>query len=201
VFSATGDSLVATVPGFANYIAAVPFPNKLYIGGAGGGTRVVDCGSHVVLDTIHGIAGPMLCDCERGKVYFAGSAASIVDARTDSLVKTIPLGRYPEFLCWNRTNSRVYISDFMDNLVYVIRDTTTGVAEEASRLAGPCWGRTVFAGTIAWPHMQPGALIDMSGRRVAELRQGSNELSRLAPGVYAVVTADGGSRQRIVKVR
>ncbi len=200
--SPDGDSVIATIPGFANYIAAIPYPNKLYIGGAGGGTRVVDCGgSHVVTDTIHGIAGPMLCETVRGRVYFAGSAASVVDARADTLIKTIPLGRSPEVPCWNRTNSRVYIPDFMDNVVYVIRDTSTAVGEPPGDAALSRWpGATVTRCAFFWPRHERGALLDMCGRVVARLRPGHNDLRALAPGVYAAVV-DGRSRMKVVKTK
>jgi YVTN family beta-propeller protein len=209
VLSPAGDSVVAVVPGYASAAAAAPFPNKVFVAGAGPGgavIRVVDGSTHAVLDSLLVGGGWMslVTDLAKGRVYCSNVNAhkvDIIDARSDTLIKTIALGRDPVRLCWNQTNSRVYTTDYMDNVVYVIRDTTTGVAEEAPRLAGPCWGRTVFAGTIAWPHMQPGALVDMSGRRVAVLRQGSNELSRLAPGVYVVVEAQGRPLGKVAIIR
>ena len=77
-------------------------------------------------------ARTLVYDPGHKKVYCSNLSAhkvDILDARADTIIKTIPLGRSPEVLCWNRTNSRVYITDFMDNVVYVIRDTSTGVAE------------------------------------------------------------------------
>ena len=43
-------------------------------------------------------------------------------------------------------------------------------------------------------------LLDATGRRVAELRPGTNDVSRLAPGVYFVRSAAGGERSAVRKV-
>jgi YVTN family beta-propeller protein len=111
----------------------VPLPNKVY--GAGGGViRVVDCNTHVVTESI--VAGGsgmgLVFDSVHKTVYCSNAGADkvqVIDGRADTLIKTIPLGQSPGALCWNQTNSRVYIADFMDNVVYVIRDTNTSVAE------------------------------------------------------------------------
>jgi hypothetical protein len=45
-------------------------------------------------------------------------------------------------------------------------------------------------------------LLDISGRKVLELRSGPNDVSRLAPGVYFVREASGVKREtsRVTKV-
>jgi YVTN family beta-propeller protein len=205
VLSPYGDSVVAQVPGWAYDVAAVPFPNKVYASGSAAGIQVIDGASNLVVDTIPVVVGEMVCDTAKGKVYcsnFNTQKADIIDARADTLIKTIPLGRYPEFLCWNRTNSRVYINDFMDNVLYVIRDTSTGISERTDgATVRPRAATTVTCGRLFYESSAPGNLVDACGRIVAALKPGHNDICALTPGVYAVVTADGGSRRRIIKVR
>jgi YVTN family beta-propeller protein len=138
VYTTTGDSEICAVPGRAGAaLTAARFTNKLLAVGAGtGGTvvRIIDCHGHFVIDSIFvgGGGTSMVTDDAKGKVYCSNINADkvdIIDARGDTLIKTIPLGRSPGALCWNRTNSRVYIADLLDNTVSVIRDTSTGVAE------------------------------------------------------------------------
>ncbi len=209
VYTPTGDSEVCAVPGRAGAaLAAARFPNKLLAVGAGpGGTvvRVIDCRGHFVLDSIlvGGAGISMVTDGAKGRVYCSNTNArkvDIIDARADTLIKTIPLGRSPGALCWNRTNSRVYIADFMDNVVYVIRDTSTSITESQWPMAGSQRpGATVTRGAFVWPRHANGALLDMSGRVVARLSPGHNDLRVLAPGVYAALAADGGPRLKVVK--
>jgi hypothetical protein len=76
--------------------------------------------------------GHLLCDTALVKAYcvsYGPGVAVVIDARADTLIRSIPLGRYPEDLCWNRTCSRVYITDQMDNVVYVIKDSAAGLQE------------------------------------------------------------------------
>jgi DNA-binding beta-propeller fold protein YncE len=140
-----------------------------------------------------------------GKAYCSDvyqDAVHILDTRADTLIKTISLGRYPEFLCWNRTNSRVYINDFMDNVVYVIRDTSTGISERAAGATTRPWAvTTVTRGRFFYLGPGPGALVDACGRIAAALKPGHNDICALTPGVYAVVAADVRYKQKVVKVQ
>jgi len=45
------------------------------------------------------------------------------------------------------------------------------------------------------------ALLDVSGRKVLDLRPGANDVSRLAPGVYFVREAQTPSVRRVVVTR
>ncbi|MFO7674833.1 MAG: sialidase family protein [bacterium] len=80
------------------------------------------------------------------------------------------------------------------NPVCVWYGRVTGIAEEPGargRAAG--WAPpAVVRGSLALP---PGfVLLDAAGRRVLSLRPGANDLSRLAPGVYFVRSADANRR-------
>jgi YVTN family beta-propeller protein len=205
----TGDSVMARIPGggAGDYdLCAVPLPNKVY--GAGNGViRVIDSDSNLVRDSLVVGGGWMklVYDSEHKKVYCSNASArkvDIIDAQADTLIKTIPLGQALCVACHNRVNSRVYISDETANVVYVLRDTSSGVNEGSETAVGNRWrGTTLTQGAFFWSRDETGALLDVSGRMVAVLRPGHNDLRALAPGVYAAVTADGGYRLRMVKIK
>jgi YVTN family beta-propeller protein len=228
VLSPTGDSVVAQIPACVFSLCAVPLPNRVYVSDIPG-ILVIDGSSNTVVDTIPAIGGRLLCDSARHKAYVTNQSpgvAFVVDARTDSLVKTIWLGQYPDPMCWNRTNSRVYIADEMDDVVYVIRDTTTGIAEpEVAVVNRPPLIRASpnpFARTVSiecGARLAPGAgicIFSQDGRQVKKLVpgltlpgspttstwDGKDELGRCVPrGVYlAVVEGQCGVRVKLVKL-
>jgi len=203
VLTAAGDSVVDVVAADALCMCFVPYPNKLYA--IANRTEVIDCVTQAVTDSLAYEGNAALCDTIRGKVYSAATYPGqcyVFDARMDTLLTTIPLGTSPQAICWNRTNSRVYIVDAMDDAVYVIRDTSVGIGE--SGLATLCPRRAsacIISGTLSWTGGRPANLVDLCGRVIAELRPGSNDLSRLSPGVY--VAREEGSREhtKVVKLR
>jgi YVTN family beta-propeller protein len=204
VLTPYGDSVIAVVPGDALSVSAAPFPNKVYSTG-GGVVRVIDGSSNQILDSLVVGGGwtVLVTDLVKERVYCSNTNAhkvDIIDARADTLIKTIPLGRSPEVLCWNRTNSRVYITDFMDNVVYVIRDTTTGISEADPIALKRARLSSFVRRVLSWSDRAPGTLIDMTGRRVLTLKLGTNDLTRLAPGVYVTVGSGSGEVRRVVKV-
>ena len=148
--TAEGDSIITRVPGYVYGLCAVPFPNKLYLDGwhLDDQVGVLDCNTNTVSDSIMLCAGPMACDTVQGKVYVSYVSTSdslgVVDARTDSVILSMPCPAAPRNgVCWNSTNSRAYFAT-QDTFIYVVRDTTTGIAEQptpetriASMLASP----------------------------------------------------------------
>ena len=203
VLSSDGNSVIAEVPVYGRDLCFAPYPNKVYA--VSGLTFVIDGSTNVVAETIPVAGSQLVCDTVAGKVYSVhlnGEQLHIIDARADTLVKSIPLGRYPYGICWNRTDSRVYIADCMDDVVYVIRDTTSGIAEP-ELYAGPARAPATVLVSQSYVYQEPenAGLVDACGRRVAVLEPGRNDLGRLAPGVYALVSADGALRCKIVKVR
>jgi DNA-binding beta-propeller fold protein YncE len=207
--SAGGDSVVAAIPGcgYALWSAChVPFPNKLYVGDINHeGVALIDCNTQSVYDTILGgqQVHDILCDTLHGRVYVVGSwDVYVYDARTDTFIKSIHAGNGWEVLAWNSTNSRVYVADDAANAVYVIRDTSVGIGESGLVILCPRRATArIVTGTLSWTGGTPAELMDLCGRVVAVLRPGSNDLSRLSPGVY--VTREEGSREhtRVVKLR
>lgn len=201
VLSPTGDSVVAQISGYAFAVCAVPFPNKLY-SASGPGLRVIDCYTHTIVDSMVLSAGIFVCDTVKAKVYATGNPAPVIDARADSLLTTIPMGRSSDAICWNSTNSRVYIADAMDDAVYVIRDTSVGIGESGLSPARPRRATaSIISGTLNWAGDKPASLMDLTGRVVAVLRPGTNDVSRLSPGVYVTSEECSMEHSKVVKLR
>jgi DNA-binding beta-propeller fold protein YncE len=180
-----GDSIVAVVDGWSCGVAAVPFPNKVYAAGWGPGLGVIDCYTNTMADSLAVSAGDMVCDTIKAKVYAVGEPAPVIDARADTLLLTVPIGSSPQAICWNSTNSRVYIADY-SGLLYVIRDTSTAVAEPPDghsvrdpRVSAVVRGRLVLASGT-----RQARLLDTAGRFVMELHPGVNDVASLRRGVY-----------------
>ncbi len=206
VLSPAGDSVVAFISGAATTFSAVPFPNKMYIKKGWDWLWVVDGNTHVVVDTVAVQGGPIVCDTVRGKVYtcqYSPELLSVVDARADSLLMSLSLPGWGSIdLCWNRTNSRVYVVQEMANLVQVVRDTSAAIAEaKPVRQEGRPWTHTLVRGTLYWPGREPGRVIDACGKDVFEVKQGRNDLGHLPAGIYVVVEAGTGATAKFVKLR
>jgi len=201
VLSLTGDSVVAQVAGYAGDVCAVPFPNKLY-SASGPGLRVIDCYTHTILDSMALSAGVFVCDTVKAKVYATGNPVPVIDARTDSLVMTIPMGRSSECICWNSTSSRVYINDNMDDVVYVIRDTSTGISEQAGvPVARKPAVSTLHRGSLEIRASSGVALYDAAGRLVFKVASGAARRASLKPGAYFVRYDDADEVEKVVVVR
>jgi hypothetical protein len=198
-FSPRGDSLLAAISQGSVYLCAVPFPDKVYI--AAGWVYVLDGSTNVIADTIRYGGGAMVCDTSKGKVYALGGVW-VLDARADTLLTTIPLpARLPSEICRNPLDGRVYVTDYMGDSVYVLRDTMPGIEETPSaEVRTPNRGATVVRGVLLLGAVggtqntgHRAELLDISGRKVMELRPGANDVSDLAPGVYFVITSSPSS--------
>ncbi|MBM3313912.1 hypothetical protein FJY70_04910 [candidate division WOR-3 bacterium] len=206
VITALGDSVVASVPGYSKYLCSVPFLNKLYLCDWPI-LRVLDCDSHVVTDSLTLFSGPLVCDTKRGKVYVGyaqrgESLVGVLDARADTLIKTIPCSGSRTSACWNQTDSRVYFADKSANVLYVLRDTSAGALDAPQTGTSREVQSTVLAnGRLFWNEDDVGLVIDIAGRRRAVVSPGPNNLVSLPVGIYAVVGADRRPKVRIVKLR
>jgi YVTN family beta-propeller protein len=97
----------------------------------------------------------------------------------------------PFVAAYSPPTRRLYIGHLNSPLVYVIKDTVTGLAEGRTGLPARSVGATVVRGALDLPasgvmRQASSVLLDAAGRRVAGLRPGRNDLSRLSPGVYFV---------------
>jgi len=209
ILAPTGDSVVGFVPGYnCPEPCVVPLPNKLYLSHWDDRSQigVLDCGSVEVTESIAVWAGPMVFDSAHARVYVSSSAGlypwvTVIDARADSVVETIVCDGWLGALCWNAAYSRAYVINCRDDLLYVIRDTTTGIAEKRGTVGAV---RRQFCSTVGrmleWRGAASAALVDAGGRKVATVVPGRNDVGRLPVGVYSVVGARGVT-SRFVKVR
>ncbi|MFO7651887.1 MAG: YncE family protein [bacterium] len=199
VLNATGDSLVATVAVAAFWptpLVHYPRLDRLYVMDLNlGQGSVVDCPTNTVIDSLPSTAVyDAVCDTLRGKLY-------VIDRSTDQVLvyrladnvhlSSIQLGRSPVCMAWNPIDSRVYVSDQMDNVVFVIRDTSTAVAEEATDSVVQRASSRIVHGVLDLPATGVGrqassVLVNAAGSKVANLRPGLNDVSRLSSGVYFI---------------
>jgi hypothetical protein len=97
--------------------------------------------------------------------------------------------------------------------MYYKRNLTAGGVEETMnaewRRANSDWrAATIIRGVLFLDGDCPRTgtvpktiLLDISGRKVADLKPGANDISRLAPGVYFASTVGSGNQTRLVLVR
>jgi DNA-binding beta-propeller fold protein YncE len=197
VLTAAGDSILDIIAADAGDMCFAPYPNKIYAVTTNQ-TYVIDCEQQAVTDSLPYVGYATVCDTVHGKVYNAARPnVFVLDARGDSLLTTIPVGSSPEAICWNRTNSRVYIADYSGQL-YVIRDTSVALAEPApgATMRGS-QAATIARGILTMDGAGPAVLLDMAGRLRMSLHAGDNDVSMLARGVY-FLKPDG--QRQVIKI-
>ena len=92
----------------------------------------------------------------------------------------------------NMPQGRVYAANYGSSSISVLRDSAGGIQEGvATRLAGSKPMPTVVRGVLFLSEVpsrkpQAASLLDISGRKVMNLRPGANDVRALAPGVYFV---------------
>ncbi len=129
-----------------------------------------------------------------------GQQVVVLDARADTLPTTIPLPAFnPQALSWNPIDGRVYITDQQGDSVYVLRDTASGIAE-VGRTVGQYRPAMLVRRSLSWPGPGVGQVLDVTGRWVADVRPGVNDIGRLPAGVYAVVSPRAGATMKLVKL-
>jgi hypothetical protein len=69
------------------------------------------------------------------------------------------------------------------------------IDEQASAMPRGAWGARIISSATPLVVTEPAVLLDITGRKVAALRRGKNDISRLAPGVYFVREASGVGRE------
>lgn len=141
----------------------------------------------------------LVLDSIAGKVYVSCGGVRVYDAPTDTLVAGLDPGRSPWALAWNWRNRRVYVADLMDNFVCTIRDTSTAVAEPGPGIPLPTTPVATVSGRSVTIRAGKGAaLLDISGRRLARLAPGANDLGGVPRGVYFVRLDGSGRTTKVV---
>lgn len=111
----------------------------------------------------------------------------------DTVLRSIRTGEGTNALAWNPTHSWVYVSNSDSGSITVVRDTLpVGVGEGALQAPSYKPRPTVVKGVLFLPSASgvkreaSSVLLDISGRKVLDLKPGANDVRALAPGVYFV---------------
>jgi YVTN family beta-propeller protein len=166
---------------------------------------ILDCATDSVIDEVVMTATPwVLAGTDDGTHVYCGTSGSdgvtVLDAVTRSVVVTIPTDGRPYDFCWDSNHARMYATSPYGSCVVAVCDTThVGVAGTETaplRRTLPTIVRRVLDLPSAICSLQSDInLLDVSGRMVASLRPGPNDLSRLPPGVYFMRPTAGVERQ------
>jgi len=122
---------------------------------------------------------------------FSDEPLIVIDAYGDSIVSYINIPTIRgglatgQWLLANRRTGLLYASPGPDGWLTVIRDSVVvGIAESGRGAKMPARLQTLVRRTAPLRLPFAASLYDKSGRRVVVLRQGPNDVSRLAAGVY-----------------
>ncbi len=133
---------------------------------------------------------------------------SLVDGATDSIVGQILLGGDLSDMTAVPQAHRVFVADASNSCLYVIRTSQEAVTERPSpRVSRVTPEVTILRGVLFLPEARGekrearGELLDISGRRVLDLRPGANDVRALAPGVYFVREQPAASVRKVVLTR
>ncbi|MCX6841875.1 MAG: T9SS type A sorting domain-containing protein [candidate division WOR-3 bacterium] len=206
VLDGTGDSVLATLSTYGLPVALCynERDNKVYC--ANGGVdrvAVIDGASDSLVASVSaGVGVSALCYVAlNDKVYCANSGSddvTVIDGASDTELRTIDVGGAPQALAYNPVQNRVYVANSGSSTIAVLCDSG-GVASRAGQPA-PVWplAATVVRGSLHLSGKIQAALFDMSGRMVASLHAGANDVSGLSPGVYFVREAQAQAVRKVV---
>ena len=164
-------------------------------------TLVLDCRQNTVVDTIDvGYRYAGLMDDRNDKLYLRYGA--VVDCRYDSVVAMLPPDSLsPRSMAWDAINNRVFQAT--TSRLYVYRDDLSGVADQPRELQTRRHA-TIVRGVLSLPWAPggklpaPRILLDISGRKVLDLKPGKNDVRRLPAGVYFVRQVATNATTKIV---
>jgi YVTN family beta-propeller protein len=135
----------------------------------------------------------------------SGTVAVVAGYKTDSVLRHIGTGVRPVALAWNPTHSWIYVSNSGSSSITVIRDTF-GIGVEESQPQAPSHKlqATMVRGVLLLPEAtsrkpQAASLLDISGRKVLDLKPGANDVRALAPGVYFVREEQAQAQTRAIR--
>jgi YVTN family beta-propeller protein len=127
--------------------------------------------------------------------------AAVIDAAQRRVVSwTQWLGVMPTALTWNPQWNRLYVANAGSGSISVVTPATQAISESGDDadlqwVAMPSVIHAALNLPDLPPRSLPAYLLDASGRRVASLHSGSNDVSRIAPGVYFCMVEVEGRRQ------
>jgi len=183
-----------------------PLTDRLYYRISEDSSVVFDCRTNQVVGEVMMQYG-RLCDTIRNRVYgFDRNGVVVLDGTTDSVLARFTISQ-PGKMAWDARRGRVYVGSGT-NLVTVIRDTTTGLADAGLSVATRGSLATVVS-NVLWVPMASGSplrtakgrravLLDAAGQRVTELQPGANDVRRIVPGVYFLQSVPAAVRKIVV---
>ncbi len=212
VIDGSGDSIIVrTLAAMDQPVAMMHHrpENKVYVANWGSGSiSVVDGVTNQYLHSLQprSFATRDLCsDAAYNRVYcsFQDSVVFAIDACHDTVCAEVRLPAYAWHLEMNPTHGRVYVT--LQEDLGVIRDTTpaglAGGRPTHADVAG--LGPTVVPRMLSLTGMHDAVLLDITGRRVMELKPGANDIRHVAPGIYFLrrpKTEDGGPSTAVRKI-
>lgn len=187
--------------------------NRLYTANnSGGSVTALDGNSWNVVATIPTGQRPAAIgfDSIADKVYClddADRSVAVIDARLDSVIETIGVGPNPSAMAWSPAHRRFYVASRDSSCISVLKDTAVvGIADQPRGLQTRAQA-TVVRGVLFLPEARGerkearSALLDVSGRKVLDLKPGDNDVRRLPAGVYFVRQVAGKATTKVVVER
>jgi YVTN family beta-propeller protein len=123
------------------------------------------------------------------RVYVANledESITVVDAGSLTVLGTIGVRSTPISMAWCPASSRLFVADNRASSVSVIRDTTTGTNELPRTPESARFGATMVRWVLSVTGSLDAVLLDITGRRVMDLKPGENDIRHISPGVYFV---------------
>ncbi len=195
VIDCVSHKVVKTIPvgGLPSALCYASPRDRLY-SASSEGLSVIDCARNMVVATVPVAARFLYYDSTSDAVYCLGEdELTVVDGQTGTIVRTLASGSYPAGIASAPGWTRVYAGCGDNSFLSVIRKSS-GPAEMGVQ-AVPEVQATVARGSLNLAGKTLATLFDMSGRRVANLHPGANDVSGLSPGVYFVRELSAVSRE------
>ncbi len=191
VIDCTHDTLVRAIPvtaGKPSVLCYDAIDDLLYVGssfsGDSGCLSVIDCARDEVVTVLPVETRHLFYDRQTDAMYCLGrKRITAIDGQSRTILKTFATDFYPEYITSAPGWPCVYVGAYGRPYISVI-NKAEGPAEmqvqaTADAQATVVRGRLDWTGTLA-------VMYDRSGRRVADVHRGGNDVSRLQPGVYFV---------------
>jgi DNA-binding beta-propeller fold protein YncE len=135
-------------------------------------------------------------------VYFSGyHEVAAADARTDSVVSRASHPVNTRFFIPNKATSRFYIVGLTDSVIQVVYDSVifAGLQARPAETTQPRRFQTLLNRSTPLRSPADATLFDATGRRAAALKDGANDISHLAPGVYFVRAAQAQAQAQAIR--
>ena len=143
--------------------------------------------------------GQLCFDVDYCRLYCTSPGTNsvvVLDGAADTIIGRIEVGSGPTAIVNDPATHRMYVANSGDATISVIRDLRAP-ARPAAGVSGRIM--TVERGRLLLPPQQSGWLLDISGRHVASVHPGLNDVRRLPAAVY-FLRLTGYESQEAIKV-